>query len=97
MTYLIWILRIVHIFGGIVWVGGALMMTFFIAPTIGAIGEAGQKFTGYLMNNMKFSARLSAAAGLTILAGAWLYWIDSAGFTSAWMQARASPSVRCSP
>ena len=89
MTYFIWLLRIVHIFAGIIWVGGALTMTFFIAPTIGAIGDAGPKFTGYLMNNMKFSARLSAAAGLSILAGFILYWIDSAGFTSPWMRSGA--------
>lgn len=89
MTYFIWFLRIVHILGGIFWVGGTLMMTFFIAPTIGATAEAGQKFVGHMMNNLKFSARMSAAAGLTILAGFILYWIDSDGFTSAWMTSGA--------
>lgn len=89
MMYLIWFLRIVHILGGIFWVGGTLMMAFFIAPTIGATAEAGQKFVGHMMNNLKFSARMSAAAGLTILAGFILYWIDSDGFTSAWMSSGA--------
>ncbi len=83
--YLIWLFRIIHIVAGVFWVGGALMMTFFIAPAVGATGEAGQKFVGHLMGNLKFSARMSAAAGLTILAGVILYWNDSAGFTSAWM------------
>jgi hypothetical protein len=64
-------------------------MTFFIVPTIGATAEAGQKFVGHLMNNMKFSNRMAAAAGLTILAGAILYWIDSQGFTSSWMTSGA--------
>lgn len=41
------------------------------------------------MNNLKFSNRMSAAAGLTILAGAILFWIDSQGFTSAWMTSGA--------
>jgi len=89
MTYLIWLLRIVHIVGGVIWVGGTLTMAFFIAPTVGATGEAGQKFVGHLMNNLKFSNRMAAAAGLTILAGFILYWIDSAGFTSAWMSSGA--------
>jgi len=82
-------LRIIHIVAGITWVGGTLIMTFFIGPTIGATAEAGQKFVGHLMNNLKFSNRMSAAAGLTILAGFILYWIDSNGFTSAWMSSGA--------
>ena len=60
-------------------------MTFFIGPTIGAIGEPGQKFVGHLMNNLKFSNRMAAAAGTTILAGAILYGLDArAG--SAWLR-----------
>lgn len=89
MIYFIWLLRIVHIVAGIFWVGGTLIMAFFISPTIGATGEAGQKFVGHLMNNLKFSTRMSAASGLTILAGFILYWIDSDGFTSAWMRSGA--------
>jgi len=89
MIYLIWLLRIIHIVGGIFWVGGTLIMTFFIGPTLGAIGESGQTFIGHLMNNLKFSNRMSAAAGSTILAGFILYWIDSQGFTSAWMSSGA--------
>jgi uncharacterized membrane protein len=77
MIYLIWLLRIVHIVGGVIWVGGTLTMTFFIGPTIGATAEAGQKFVGHLMNNLKFSNRMSAAAGLTILAGVILYGLDA--------------------
>ena len=89
MIYLIWLLRIVHILAGIIWVGGALIMAIFIAPAVGATAEAGQKFVGHLMGNLKFSSRMSAAAGLTILAGFILYWIDSDGFTSAWMTSGA--------
>ena len=89
MTYLIWLLRIIHIVGGIFWVGGTLTMAFFIAPTVGATAEAGQKFIGHLMDNLKFSNRMATAAGLTIAAGFILYWIDSDGFTSAWMSSGA--------
>ena len=85
MIYLIWLLRIIHIVGGVFWVGGTLTMTFFIGPTIGATAEAGQKFVGHLMNNLKFSNRMSAAAGLTVLAGIILYGLDArAG--AAWVR-----------
>jgi len=89
MTYFIWLLRIIHIGAGIFWVGGTLIMTFFVGPTIGATADAGQKFVGHLMNNLKFSNRMAAAAGATILAGFILYWIDSQGFTSPWMSSGA--------
>lgn len=91
MNYLVLLLRILHMGAGVFWVGGALIMTFFISPTAGATAESGQKFILHLMNNLKFSARMSAAAGLTILAGFLLYWIDSDGFTSAWM--RSGPGI----
>jgi uncharacterized membrane protein len=89
MNYLIIALRIIHILAGIFWVGGTLMMTFFIGPTIGATAEAGQKFVGHLMSKLKFSQRMAAAAGLTILAGGILFWIDSDGFGSAWVSSGA--------
>ncbi|HJR82273.1 MAG TPA: hypothetical protein VJ821_19525 [Anaerolineales bacterium] len=89
MIYLIWLLRIIHIVAGVFWVGGTLIMTVFVGPTIGATGESGQRFVGHLMNNLKFSNRMSIAAGLTIVAGFILYWIDSQGFTSAWMSSGA--------
>lgn len=71
--YLVWLLRIIHIVAGVIWVGGTLIMTFFVGPTVGATGEAGQKFVAHLMNNLKFSNRMAAASGLTILAGFILY------------------------
>ena len=85
MVYLIWLLRIIHIVGGVFWVGGTLMMTFFIGPTVGAIGESGQKFVSHLMSNLKFSNRMAIASGSTILAGFILYALDArAG--SAWLR-----------
>jgi hypothetical protein len=85
MIYLIWLLRIIHIVAGVFWVGGTLIMTFFVGPTVGAIGEPGQKFISHLMNNLKFSNRMAAASGLTILAGLILYGLDArAG--EAWLR-----------
>lgn len=84
MTYFIWLLRIIHIGAGVFWVGGTLIMTFFVGPTIGATGESGQKFVAHLMNNLKFSNRMAAAAGSTILAGLILFGLDArAG--AAWL------------
>jgi uncharacterized membrane protein len=78
--YLVWLLRIIHIVAGVIWVGGILIMTFFVGPTIGATGEAGQKFVAHLMNNLKFSNRMAMASGLTILAGFILYFRGGTAF-----------------
>ena len=77
MIYLIWLLRIVHIVAGVFWVGGSLVMTFFVGPTLGAIGEPGLRFISHLNNNLKFSNRMAAAAGSSVLAGLILYGLDA--------------------
>lgn len=89
MVYLIWLLRIIHIGAGVFWVGGSLLSIYFLVPSVAPTGEAGQRFMGHLVNNLKLTIRLTAAAGATVLAGAILYWIDSQGLTSAWMKSGA--------
>lgn len=89
MNYFIWLLRIIHIVGGAFWVGAALSMKFYIVPTISATGEAGQKFAGHLMGKTKFTNLMMISSASSILAGIILYWIDSSGFTSAWMRSGA--------
>jgi hypothetical protein len=78
--YIIWLLRIIHIVAGVFWVGGTLIMTLFVAPTVAATGEAGQRFVGHLMNSLKFSNRMAMASGLTILAGFILYFRGGSAF-----------------
>ena len=85
MNFLMVTLRLLHIIGGVFWVGAGLAMFFFIGPTLGATAEAGQKFAQHLMTQTRFTAIMTASAILTVLAGFILYWIDSDGFSSAWM------------
>ena len=69
MTYLIWVLRLIHILGGVFWVGGVLTMAFFVGPAVGAVGEAGQKFMAQFVSKSRFPQRTTAEAIRTILAG----------------------------
>ena len=87
MDIFLLLLRLVHILSGVLWVGGALMMNFFIVPTIGATAQAGKQFAGHLMTRTRLSMTLTISAILTVLAGWFLYWHDSQGFTSMWMSA----------
>ena len=84
MNYLVLLLRLVHIFSGVFWVGSSLMTYFFITPTVFATADAGQKFMAHIVTKAKLSTRIAVSAILTVLAGGWLYLIDSQGLTSSW-------------
>jgi uncharacterized membrane protein len=84
MYTLIIFLRLLHILGGVLWVGGALAMNFFVAPTVAATGDSGKQFVGYLMGRTRFTAAMTAGALTAVVAGFLLYGIDSAWFSSAW-------------
>lgn len=89
MSTLLIALRITHILAGVYWVGAALMMNFFIGPSVGATGDAGRQFIGHIMAKTKFSMSMNYAVILALGAGTALYWIDSNGFSSAWMSSGA--------
>lgn len=77
MNTLMIMLRWLHIFSGVYWVGAGLMMTFIISPTVSATGDAGRQFVGHLMTKTKFSASMMLAGLTTVVAGFALYGIDS--------------------
>ncbi len=85
MTLLFSILRIAHIVAGILWAGGALALTLFVAPTMSATGDAGKQFAGHLIGKTRFSMYMSVTGLTTVVAGSILYGIDSNWVQSAWM------------
>lgn len=89
MSIAVIVLRVLHIFGAIFWGGGAIMMEFFIAPSIAASAEGGQQVARHLATKVRVHIFMMAAAITTILAGSFLYWRDSDGFSSAWMRSGA--------
>lgn len=79
------ILRFAHIVAGIFWAGGAVLMNFFIIPAIGATGDAGKQFAGHLMGKTSFSRFMTLSGVTTVLAGTYLYGVNSNWFSSGWM------------
>ena len=77
--------EIIHILGGIFWVGSALLMNFFVGPTLRATGDAGRQFAGHFMARTRFVMTMNISVIATVLAGFWLYGIDSNWFQSSWM------------
>ena len=84
MNNLMIVLRLIHIVGGMFWIGSTLLMVLFIVPSVYSTRESGQKFLGHFLIKTHYGRMLGLSAILTMLAGASLYWIDSAGFTSNW-------------
>lgn len=84
MNLLLLVLRLLHILGGVFWVGGAIAMNFFVGRTISATGDAGKQFAGHLMGKTSFSPFMTYSAITSVVAGFILYGIDSNWFTSAW-------------
>jgi uncharacterized membrane protein len=85
MNVYVILLRILHIFAGVFWVGAAATFVLFIAPSAEATRPESQKFVNYLLQQRRFLTAILIAATLGILAGLLLYWQDSAGFQGSWI------------
>ena len=85
MDIFVILLRIIHIFAGMFWVGAALIGTFFLMPAAKSSGPEGQQFIQTLMVRKRFPIAISISAILTILAGFLLYARDSGGFQISWI------------
>ncbi len=75
MTALIIVLRILHIFSGIFWVGFALFNLGYLQPTIRATGAEGQQVMRHLIMKTGLLHAVYGAATLTMLSGLFLYWL----------------------
>lgn len=78
------ILRLVHVLGGLFWVGSGLFTTFYLMPALATAGPAAGQVMAGLQKRRLFTV-LPIIALLTILSGLRLMWITSAGFSSAYL------------
>jgi len=81
------VFRILHIGGGIAWVGSLFLFVVFVQPSVAAIAPAGAPFVAELLGRRKLVHWLLAFAVITIVAGAYLYWKlwDAAGGFGDWI------------
>ncbi|MDH4249426.1 MAG: hypothetical protein OEW39_16595 [Deltaproteobacteria bacterium] len=83
------ILKVVHVFAGVLWMGGGVMMIFFIMPAVKATAQAGGTVMGHLSGTLKLPLVLLYAAWLTTLAGLALYWRATHGLS---LEAMGTPA-----
>ena len=79
------VLRIVHILAGVFWVGAALTTILFLQSTAREVGPAAGPFMAHLAGKKHLVDWVLRAAGLTILAGALMYWRVSGGLDGNWI------------
>jgi uncharacterized membrane protein len=78
------VLRLVHILGGIFWVGSLMFTSFFLMPALGSSpAVAGEVMAG--LQKRRLFTLLPIVALLTILSGIRLLWIVSVGFSEAYL------------
>lgn len=77
------VLRLVHVLGGLFWVGSGLFSAFFLLPAMKDVGPTAGALMGALQRRRMFIV-LPLVATLTVLSGLRLMWITSAGFSHAY-------------
>ena len=78
------VFRLFHVISAVLWVGGFVMLVFFVLPAVRASGPGG----GQVMRNLLVKTRLVAyfpwVGGLTVLSGFAMFWRDAAISQSNW-------------
>ena len=83
MTYELFVLRLIHVLGGIFWVGAALFMTWYLMPEMSGNPQAAGVVLGGLQRRNLMTV-LPVVALLTILSGLRLIMLASGGFEMAY-------------
>lgn len=77
--------RLLHVVGGVLWVGAIWFVSMFLAPSLNEAGPEGGKVMQLIMRR-KFMIVIPIIAVLTMLSGLWLYWKVSVGFSPEYMR-----------
>lgn len=85
---ILWVnlMRFVHVFAGVLWVGAAFLFLFFISPSVKATAPNSQKFMQHFIIRRKYPKFMATVAILTVLSGVALYWRGAGGDLTGWLQ-----------
>ncbi|MEP7346421.1 MAG: hypothetical protein ABI877_14215, partial [Gemmatimonadaceae bacterium] len=82
------LLRLLHVVLGILWVGGAFLVAFFLFPAIRASGPGGGVVMREIAGVRKMPVFLAIIAWITVLSGIALYMRNSMG-SNGWPGSRS--------
>jgi uncharacterized membrane protein len=87
MNALLVTLRLVHIAGGVLWVGFGVFMALILGPALDRMGPDGGKVMQAIGSKLHTTI-MPLVAVLTLVSGFWLFWIVSGGFSPAYVHSR---------
>lgn len=70
----LFLLRAIHVVGGVLWVGGVVIVAFFLLPATRDVGPAAQPMMQHIMGRRKLPVYLMTVGILTTVAGLLLMW-----------------------
>ena len=79
------VLRVLHIVGGVFWVGVAIFIAAFLGPALRAAGPAGGPVMAQLTQVRRLPLWMMLAMSVTVIAGFLLYWANARTGGSAWL------------
>jgi uncharacterized membrane protein len=82
------LLRIIHIVGGVFWVGATIFTAAFLLPALREAGPDGAKVMEGVARR-KFMEIMPLVAILTMLSGLWMFYRASGGFNAGYFASRA--------
>ena len=82
------VLRIIHILGGVFWVGATLFTALFLLPALKDAGPDGAKVMQGIVKR-KFMQIMPVVAILTMISGLWMLSRTSGGFNAEYFRSRA--------
>ncbi|MBX3134101.1 MAG: hypothetical protein KF689_12040 [Gemmatimonadaceae bacterium] len=83
------ILRFVHVFGGLLWVGSALFSSWFLLPALAGAGPAAAGPVFAQLAKRRMMTFMPAVAILTLLSGLRLLMLVSGGNAAAYLATRS--------
>lgn len=84
-TLLLMIFKVLHVFGGALWVSVVVYNQMFISPTLQVIGVDSLRFNQALDQKNRFTRFMGLIATGTILSGFLFYYLYSGGLKWGWI------------
>ena len=86
---MIFVLRLVHLIGGVFWVGSVMFAAVLLAPSMRALGPGAGPVMNQLVKVRKMPMILMASSFATIVAGLWLFMINISATEGEFMRTGA--------
>ena len=68
------VFRILHILGGVIWVGSTFLLTVFIGPAASEVGPSAGPLMHTLVVDRRVTQAITTIAIVTVAAGVFVYW-----------------------